>query len=43
MPWYIHVYHIAWLLTLLSIGYFFSWFAALAILSSIVILAIWKA
>ena len=43
MPWYLHVYHAAWLALVLAIGYLVSWSLCLFVVSTIVILAIWKA
>ena len=36
MPWYIHLYHATWLLAVLSLGYFISWWASLAVIAVIV-------
>jgi hypothetical protein len=40
MPWYIHFYHAAWLILVVQIGLCFGWGYALAVLGSIVFLAL---
>lgn len=37
MPWYMHLYHAAWLLFFLSIGYWISWLLSGAIFSAMAV------
>ena len=43
LPWYLHVYHAAWLLAMLLLGHFVSWLLVLTVVSTIALLAFFYA
>jgi hypothetical protein len=43
MPWYVHLYHAAWLAGILIIGFAINWYLALGIVCAIAWIAFFKA